>query len=425
MGRRGWLVVGVLLLAVLVGGVVAVAVVVPSGPRGVLAAVGSARTTPPSTVPTPSSPGPDDVPGQIAYALEAQARALVAGDRAAFLAAGGPGGGPVAAELNRRFDALRALGVTGYQQRILTSERRDSPTEHWYVLIATKYCLGPPACDYADVQVGSYWTPGPDGVRLTGLLKSPLFGGGPRPWEVSALHVRRGPRVIAASGPAYAGRLPDLSARAERAAAIADGFVVGSVNPPVYVVFFGSPAEAKEWFGDYGKEHTLGRAVRTGTVAIEVLVDVEGAGPDLDNVVMHELGHVATLRDLTQSQRPEGWLAEGVAEYIGNNGRPISQYQRRANVRRYLAQTTGSAHSILTGTFPQLGKETWKVDAAYGIGFYCVHRLIERFGRPAFLTFFAAAATGSVLGAGEKTFKLNWPDDVAEDCIAFARNAVR
>ena len=110
-----------------------------------------------------------------------------------------------------------------------------------------------------------------------------------------------------------------MLAAADKAAPTDDRFAVLMKNPQLrYRVFLADDKAWKTWYGGetakYAVAYTIPTDVRQRRRAAHVPA---AATPDLKVIVQHEMGHVATLSNLTTSEDSDMWLKEGVADYIG------------------------------------------------------------------------------------------------------------
>src|SRR5205809_2406835 len=172
---------------------------------------------------------------RIQDALDMQATALLAGDGAAFVAVADPAVQP---ELRRRFDALHAMRVAGWDETLMTGpESAGGEPPRWKADVRLRYCFGVPGCTPIGVTVPTEWTDVDGQPRLVSMGTSGPTDLGPRPWEVTDLRVAVGARVIVAAPGRYAGRLQSALASAEQAAAVTDRYARWGAPPGRYLVF--------------------------------------------------------------------------------------------------------------------------------------------------------------------------------------------
>jgi hypothetical protein len=161
-----------------------------------------------------------DVAG-VEATLAARGRALLAGDEAGFVSSVDAA---LQTDMARRFASLRAMRVAVYREAVGGAADRAADGS-WTLPVTVTYCFGAPDCEPLSLPVGTRWAPPPPAggaLRLVAFGTAGANALGPRPWEASTLRAAAGPRVIVATTPAYAARLPALLAAAERAAAVTD-----------------------------------------------------------------------------------------------------------------------------------------------------------------------------------------------------------
>jgi hypothetical protein len=416
-------VVGVLLLCVAPAAFVASRLpVLPAGRA-------EAANPTPTAIPSPGPNSPAKVRAawvtdQIRATLDRQSAALLAGNQRAFLRAADPKATKVTSALKRRFSSLRALKVSSFTQRIasLPSPGGTAQRPVWTVKVEIQYCLVVRNCRVDEIVVDTGWVETAGGPRMASLAQSGETNNGPRPWEVSSLRTAVGKRVIVATTGKYASRLPALLRQAERAAAVADKFVIGGPAPDRYRVFIAAPTDWKRWYGGDLPSWSVGFATGVSNRRMEVVLNLDEIQTGyLDEVLRHELGHVATLSADPYADESDFWLVEGLAEYIQESGRPVGAYDGRSAVRRYLdsGKWNGSVNVPQpTGSTPDL-----QVAARYGIGYYAVRRMAERYGQAKMIEFFSEMVLkqNNALDAAARTaFGTSWAN-VNADCARYIR----
>ncbi|WP_309227153.1 hypothetical protein [Micromonospora thermarum] len=350
--------------------------------------------------------------------LDRQSAALLRGDRAGWLAVAEPG---VHAELRRRFAALRALRVTGWQARPdgLPTPVEGRPGE-WRVMVEFRYCFAVPDCRTSPVLTATRWRDATQ-PRLLAVEPSASRSAGTRPWEVSDLVVAVGERTVVATTPAQRKRLPDLLARAESAARIADTYAVDGRTPDRYRIFHAGPAEWKRWYGGGRPRWTAGYAVTVGGGHHEVVLNADSVtGTGLDDLLRHELTHAATMPDVGYPGARAWWLVEGLAEYAGVDGRPVERYDGLADVRRLV---TGDWSGRLDRLAPAGSAPADRVSGSYGVAYLAVQHLVDRFGIERLLALFRVVAHEgrSLDEAADEVFDTPW-SVLHDECVAYARS---
>jgi hypothetical protein len=427
--RRRWpiwvtlAIVGVLLLCVAPAAFVASRLpLLPADP-----AVAADPTSGPAPSPGPNAPAKVRaawVTDQIRTTLDRQSTALIEGDERAFLGTADPRASKVLTALKRRFASLRALRVSAYQQLITGMPTAGGTAQRpvWEVGVQVRYCLVVRDCQVDRITVQTSWVETPAGLRMTALTDSGDNDNGPRPWEVSALRVAVGKRVVVATTSRYAGKLPSLLRQAERAAVVADRFVIGGERPDLYRIFLAGASDWKKWYGGDLPSWSVGFATGVSDNRMDVVLNLGEIQTDyLDEVLRHELAHVATLRMSRYGTEAHFWLVEGIAEYIQETGRPVTAYDGEPAVRRYL--NSGRWNGQVNVPPPDENTPDWQVAARYGIGYYAVRRMAERYGRAKMITFFTElvhTAAVDLDAAARTAFSTSWAN-VNADCARYVR----
>lgn len=388
-----------------------------------------AVTTPPASPPA-NAMSYERVPwirSQIDASLQAQATALLAGDEAGFLAPVAAGGTELTRDLSRRFGTLRAMQVTGWVEKLVgspTPVTGEGGREEWLVRVDLQHCFVVPACATDGLRAETRWIETPqDGLRMVAFDASAAEENGPRPWEVTDLTVAVGARTVVGVSPKYAKRLPELHKQAEAAALLADRYIRGDAGPvDRYRIFMADGKEWQRWYGGEDLEWAAGYAVPTGKARLEVVLNLSEMPEDyVDDTLRHELAHVATLRAADYSDDADfWWMIEGIADYVDESGVPVADYEEADLVARYVDEVDMTAGIVVPP--PDADTEEWQVAARYGVGYYAVRRIAERFGEPAMLAFFdAVVRNGTPLkDAAPATLGKDW-DDVNRDCLDWTK----
>ncbi|SCL20465.1 Peptidase MA superfamily [Micromonospora nigra] len=353
--------------------------------------------------------------------LERQAAALLAGDRAGWLAVAEPAAHP---ELLRRYAALRALRVTGWQVRA-----QDLPTEvpgrpgEWRLLVEYRYCFVVPGCRVSSVVAGTRWRLDGGQPRLVAVEASRSARTGTRPWEISELVVAHGSRTVVATTPELRRTLPELLAKAEAAARVADDYVVSGPPPDRYRVFYAGPQEWRRWYGGDRMEWTAGYAVTVGGGHHEVVLNAERVSADgLADLLRHELTHAASLPERGYPGRSTWWLVEGLAEYAAADGQPVDRYEGLTAVRQMVrAGWTGRLDDVAPGE----DATAERVAGSYGVSYLAVRHLIDRYGPGRVLAFtrLVLHELRPVAEAAQESLGEAWPG-VHDRATAYVRAVV-
>ncbi|RKN31163.1 hypothetical protein [Micromonospora musae] len=370
--------------------------------------------------PTAGDPARDarDFAARIAAVLNRQSAALLAGDLAGFLAVAEPS---AHTDLRRRFNALRALGVTTWRAEVtgLPTAIGDRPGE-WRMLVRFQYCFAVPGCRPSPVLAGTRWRDDARQPRLVAVEESKSAETGTRPWEVSELAVATGARTSVATTPALRGKLPALLTQAEAAAKVADRYAVAGSPPDRYRIYYAGPAEWERWYGGGRPKWTGGYAVTVGGGHHEMVINADGAtAAGLDDLLRHELTHAASLPEQGYPGRSTWWLVEGLAEYAGAGGQPVSRYQGMAQVRELVR---GGWNGRLDDLAPADDAPAARVAGSYGLGYLAVRHLVDRFGEQRLLAFVAAVLHDRTPPeqAAEEAFGEPW-SALHGQCVAYIR----
>ena len=366
------------------------------------------------------------VSAQIDLTLAGQTKALLGGDERGFLAGGDTA---MAADLKRRFASLRALQVTGWSPTVVNgpseSTGKGGRTE-WKATLSLRHCFVVAGCETDGLMVGSTWVEKDGRALLAGLESSSASERGPRPWEVSELKASAGARAVVATTSRYASRLPSLLREAEKAALIADKFIVGGAKPDRYRVYFAGSEEWKKWFGGERPEWTAGYAISISARRMEIVLNAAHVPTTfLDDILRHELTHVSSLRGARYQYDSNWWLSEGLADHALLDGQPASRHDAlTAGVaRRFLR--AGKWDGKVSIAEPNDKAPLWEAVARYGIAFLGVRRMSERFGDAKLLTFFSEVMhRGSTLDhASQTAFGVPW-SNVEADCAKSIRSRI-
>ncbi|WP_320069532.1 hypothetical protein [Micromonospora sp. RTGN7] len=359
---------------------------------------------------------------RIGAQLDRQADALLGGDRAGFLAIAEPAARPA---LTRRYAALRALRVTVWrpEQTGLPATVPGRPDESRLV-VRFQYCFVLPDCRPSPVLIGTRWREDAGTSRLVAVEESRSAEAGARPWEASELVAAVGPRTVVATTPALRGKLPGLLRQAEAAARVADGYVVDGAPPDRYRIFYAGRAEWLSWYGGGRPKWTGGYAVTVGGGHHEVVLNAGGlSATGTDDLLRHELTHAASLPERGYPGKATWWLVEGIAEYVGVGGAPVSRYEGLAEVRELLAPA-GGWNGRLDALTPADDAPARRVSGSYGVGYLAVRHLVDRFGEHRLLAFFRAVVHDRrpLDEASGQAFGQPWTA-LHDECVGYARSA--
>jgi hypothetical protein len=365
----------------------------------------------------PADPATAAALTSIDTALAGQNAAIAAWDSAGFLVAVEP---PLRSAMRRRYEALRAIRATGYATRLTGVPALAGG--QWRAGVEIRFCAGSAGCPPAPVRVDTVWVITGDGARLVEWGQSKQHG--PRPWEVSELRAVVGSRVVVATSPRHASRLQATLAAAERAAAKADRYARWRPAPARYVVYL---AGADEWSSWYGGEQPVWAAGYTLPITPDYSEIVLNASRvDANEVaatLTHEFTHVTTLAGVQRNYTDSWLLVEGMAEYATHRERPESAYPWLSGTRRYV--TGGRWPGTAALVAPPDSATVSDATGLYGVAYFAVRRLADRFGQDKLLAFFAAVARDgrAPVQASPEIFGVSWAD-AAGDCDRHIRAVV-
>lgn len=379
------------------------------------------------------SPRPGDPPevrrdwfaARLRDLLDQQAAALLRGDEAGFLAVVHPNEPRVTRDLRRQFRTLRALRVARWQPELRHHPIQQAEPGEWVVQLTIRYCFLVQTCAPSEVELGTRWIDIPGQPRLIEVDPPPSTEGRPRPWEVSELVVSVGQRVLVATTPDLRGRLPKLLAEAERAATVADRYAVRGSPPHHYHVFYAGRPEWRRWYLGDTPDWVAGYAVSTGGDGYDVVLNSrELADGQLDDLLRHELTHVASLHGASRTSDGTWWLVEGLAEHAAAGARPVHGYEGLSQVTRLLDE--GGWNGELDQIRPGRNAADWQVAGSYGVGYLAVRYLVDRYGEPALLTFFKHVVHDGRApeDAARAAFAADW-SVLHDECVAYLRRVAR
>jgi hypothetical protein len=342
----------------------------------------------PATASAAKAPTPFEA---VQEALAAQAGALLRGDQRGWLAAVDPDQPKLQARYRRMYRSLRALRVSHftYNTYVRTSAKKAEGTVTVGADIA--YCFSRNTCP--PLTGDDYDGP----PRLSQALTLTAAGGRyvitrvaaaaqpshlqPAPWENDDLVFAQGRRVTVAATRGEAEHLASVVALADRAAAVADRFARYVGNPQQrYRVYLAGEKSWRSWYGGQRNRWVIGYEIPLNDTGGDVVLRMSGNTDrrQLLNTLQHELGHVVTLTSgYRGGDDKDGWLREGVAEYIG-------WYPERAAA----SWRRDSVHAAVNGRRPtsivaeplarNAGGEAG--EAFYGLGHFAVDCMVEKFG---------------------------------------------
>lgn len=324
-------------------------------------------------------------------ALDEQAKALMRGDEAAWLAIVDPAQPKLRTRYRTMYRSLRALGVSHFEYHTSIRPAKKGAT---VVGAEAAYCFSLTVCPtYA---VSDEWAGPP---RITQKLTfRPLRGQyviskldkdvepnhqQPTPWENSELVFAQGKRVTVAASRSQAKHLAKVVALADKAAAIDDRFagLVGNAQRR-YRVYLADDKAWKTWYGGETDKWIVGYAIPLNIGGSDVVLKMSELVDDrrlMVTTLQHELGHVVTLSGVYRSRSAADlWLTEGIAEYIGWYPKHATASWRRPSVRA----AVNGRHRPKSIVAKPLGKNAGADagDAFYGLAHFAADCMAQKYG---------------------------------------------
>ncbi|WP_067508294.1 hypothetical protein [Actinoplanes sp. TFC3] len=330
--------------------------------------------------------------------IDAQARALVAGDEQAFLAAVDPGQPQLQAEYQRLYDSMRALGVTGWDYFPDFVPVEGFGHSEIEAHLTVPYCLHVLKCPSKEP---AYEPSSPDVPTIKQMLKLDKRNGvykivgltqkgeNQPPWQSTNLTFATGQRVVVAAPPSQRARLQEVTAAADKAALEADEFArYTGARPAKYHLYLAGDKEWRStWYGGEKASYAVGYAHQTGVVGTDVVLEMSevGGGEELATTLRHEFGHVVTLQGVPAGTDVvldlDSWLKEGIAEYIGvlprtklSNGR-VAALKGRTIPRDMRLDALGD----------HAGDD--EANELYGYGYLAVNCMVGKYGETKMMKF--------------------------------------
>jgi hypothetical protein len=315
----------------------------------------------------PGEQRPEAVKAAVASPLVRQAAAVGRDDVAAWLAPVDP---PLRPRYRDLFRTLRALRVGQARYRIV-----DGRLPALRVELA--YCFQDQACTAEAPRITQRLT-----FRgSTVITAAEAAGAQPLPWENGDLVFAQGRRVTVGAPRALRGRMAEVVALADQAAAIDDRYaaMVGN-RQPRYRLYLAGDRQWRTWYGGPPARWAVGYMRTLGGGGGDVVINparIHGGRSGLRQVIQHELGHVATIGGI--GSRPEDkWLVEGVAEYIGAQPQPATATPSRQVLRPV---------TTMAAAPPADGARDGDVAAFYAEGHFAVACLVAAYGEPRAMEF--------------------------------------
>lgn len=352
-----------------------------------------------------------------------QAKALLAGNEAGFLAVVDPTNAALVAEHKRRFKVLHAMGPGVWTQAV-TGSLRTHDSRSWTADIKIGYCFGAATCSSVQLVVSSEWAYKNDRLVMVDLKPSDPQWNGPRPWETDELTVLAGKRVVMAATKVNAWRLPDAVKSADKAAQVADTLAKWEPPPSRYVIFLAGPDDWKKWYGHNQPEWAAAWAVPVSASVTEVVVRTQVVQQrGLETLLTHELTHVTTLAGKRDGAgRSAWWLIEGIADYATMIGKQVRDYDAIPPTKAFVKNQWDGNPEVAA---PSSAASLEEASARYGVAFLAVRRISDKYTQPKMLEFFGRIVHDNqdINAAAQAALGAPWTT-VSKDCATFIRSAV-
>jgi hypothetical protein len=319
--------------------------------------------------------------------LERQGAALLRGDQRAWLSTAD---NSLSGEMTRLYANLRGFQISGWISR--TGHVRGEHKE-WTAEVQIRVCFATPTCTRTPetfipagdvIAARTRWSVQDGEATLTAIDQNSPEGS--VPWKRETLEFAQGERVVIAAPRGLAGAKPaQWLAAAERAARVADRYALSTPKPGRYFIFLAGP---DQWNAAVGKDREATAFVdRISKSTAFAIIDLSSFGTAYtdENLLRHELGHIATLLGTLGNQ--EEWAVEGMAEYIAYAGRPVRAYDLLDDARRHVEETGWNGRLDL-----EWSPEATERFGYYAMGYLAMRCLGETYGEPKLLRFFTKVA---------------------------------
>jgi hypothetical protein len=311
--------------------------------------------------------------------LDKQAKALLRGDKAGWLAAVDPSQPALRKKYQNLFTTLRALKVSKFTYDLHPA---TAVGNEFKSTAAVDYCFlrSATACDEAP-WISQLLTlkQTPKGWLISRLAVD--AGSTEAPWQSGDLVFAQGKRVVVGAPASLKGRLSEVVAAGDKAAAVDDKIAKAMRNPQdKYRIFLADDKAWKTWYGGKFPSYSVAYTIPLNDSGSDVVLHMS----DFDNrhqlqiTVQHEMAHVATLSNVDHSEDDADlWLMEGVAEYAGwlplHAGRDLEMPILHEAFQGKNRPKTIAAKPIESSA----GGD--QVDIFYGLGHYSVDCMVTKY----------------------------------------------
>jgi hypothetical protein len=381
---------------------------------------GSARPGPPGS-PEPPAQSRRRPPAELDLTavdaiLERRGRAVRARDRAAFLASVDPAAHAAQAEL---YADLATLPLAAWRQQADPAGPVATGPGDWTVRVTLRYRLR--GFDRTDVVRTQYLTFAPrpgTGLAIVGDGAARGLRDDTEIWDGGRLSIVRGSRSLVIGNSAPRGRLRQIADRLDQAVPTVTGVVGRRWDRRAVAVV---PATEEQTAALVGNGRSLQEIAALATVTPSAggtpgndrIVVSPAAYPKLNEigrrvVLTHELTHVATQG--AGDGRTPVWLIEGLADYVGYQGVPVSVRSAARELRRDVANGR-TPRTLPDG--PAFSGPAGRLSQAYQGAWLACRMVAERYGEDRLARLYREAGTRPdalqrVLGVNTAEFTAMW-----------------
>ncbi|MGH3646548.1 MAG: hypothetical protein ACRDTM_05165 [Micromonosporaceae bacterium] len=319
---------------------------------------------------------------RVKRAVDARAKALLAGDEKGWLAPLDSGNKKLVADQRRIFQTLREMEISRYAYHVGLSSGKNLTS----AVLKISYCFGNDKCQLMpESEAVISVREDKRGLAITKYTPR----GAVRPWEVSELEVEVGRRVIVAAQPKYAHKLGTYRKLADRAAVHADRFAPVDTAGKYVIVVGSSGDNADQWYEEgigevkRGLSYDLWTAGEAEIGAVDIVIRGDKLkGDELRFVLDWHLGNAAAATGMVENEY--WWLVTGISIYMGEGREDPGLFVVADDLRTYLKTWDGH----LDRFYPS-GNQS---DAWSTAAWATVYRLIDKYGEKRFAAFHNAVA---------------------------------
>lgn len=326
--------------------------------------------------------------------------------------------------LRNRFTSLHALGIAKWEASITSiTDTNFKSREQFQAVVTVKYCFTTECSRPAMARLRTEWdTTDLDDPRITDVR--PNAGSFPPPWALDVLIGRAGSRVIVASTPENASRIPQYLKAAEDAAVVADGFSTAD-RPSRYVIYLADKKDYGKWrSGAGGLVNRAAAFAMTDSEAVVVNLPAM-VSSDTSHVMQHEMTHVSSMAGIDkEKETPDTWwLTEGLAEYAASGS---AQFRGPGDRQSTLSFVRSRWNGNLQIPEPLEKAPLREVAGRYGTSHLSVRCLATTYGKEKTLDLFRSVVVQgtSITAASKASLGAPW-SAVNKTCAAYVRQAAR